>query len=216
MRKFLSVLLGIFLLSSFSCAYAQTETVAFMHKTFDVKLPDNYCRVPADDRLFRLHQRAYGKSVKLGFIAAKCDAVRDLVEGRSKSLSHFIAVEQIGIDRKFVKFGFGSWAYVTLITAFKPNFAKLEKRLKDKLEDEYQTTITNINYAPVSKNNKSVLFEATGTINDSERSVNVHVYAFTKLAYSIPLAIHVYDENLSEGQLRDSLKELAEAIKAIM
>ena len=46
--------------------------------------------------------------------------------------------------------------------------------------------------------------------------MNVHVFAFTKLAYSIPLAIHVYDENLSEGQLRESLKELAEALKAIM
>lgn len=215
MRKILSVLLCIFFISSVSCAHAQTETVAFMHKTFEVKLPDNYCKVPADHRLFRLHQRAYGKSVKLGFIAGKCDAVRDLIEGRSNYLTHFIAMEQIGIDRKFEKWGYGSWAYVTLITAFKPkSFTKLENRLKDKLE-EYQTTITNINYAPVSKNNKSVLFEATGTINDNERSVNVHVYAFTKLAYSIPLAIHVYDENLTEWQLKESLGELSDAIKAI-
>ncbi len=215
MRKILSVLLGVFFLCTSSCALAQTETVAFMHKTFEVKLPDNYCRVPTDHRLFRLHQRAYGKSVKLSFIAGKCDAVRDLVEGRSNYLKHFIAMEQIGIDRKFEKFGFGSWAYVTLITAFRPKtFTKLENRLKEKLE-EYQTTITNINYAPVSKNNKSVLFEATGTINDAERSVNVHVYAFTKLAHSIPLGVHVYDEDLSESQLKASLSELADAISAI-
>lgn len=215
MRKILSVLIGTLFLSVCSSVYAQTETVAFMHKTYDVKLPDNYCKVPAEHRLFRLHQRAYGKSVKLGFIAGKCDAVRDLVEGRTNSLPHFIAMEQIGIDRKFEKFSFGSWAYVTLITAFKPNFTKLENRLKVKLA-EYQTTITNINYAPVSKNNKSVLFDASGTLNDAERSVNVHVYAFTKLSYSIPLAIHVYDEDLSEGQLNESLQELSEAVKAIL
>ena len=215
MRKFLSVLIGALFISAQSCAFAQTETVAFMNKTFGVSLPDNYCRVPKDDRLFLLHQRAYGKSVKMGFMAAKCDAVRDLVEGRSKTLSHFIAIEQIGIDRKFEKFGFGSWAYVTLITAFKPkSFTKLENRLKDKLE-EYQTTITNINYYPVQKNNKSVLFEATGTINDTERSVNVHVFAFTKLSSSIPMAIHVYDEAPSEVQLKNSLAELATAIKAL-
>ena len=216
MRKFLSVLLGLFFISSVSCAYAQKETVAFMHKTFEVTLPDNYCRVPTDHRFFRMHKRAYGKSVKLGFIAGKCDAVRDLVEGRSNHVSHFIAMEQIGIDGKFEKWSFGSWAYVTLITAFKPkSFTKLENRLKDKLE-EYQTTITNINYAPVSKNSKRVLFEATGTINDAERSVNVHVYAFTKLAYSIPLGIHVFDEDLSEEQLKESLVELSAAVKAIM
>ncbi len=214
MRKILSALIGSFLLLVSSGSYAQTETIAFMHKTFRVTLPDNYCRVPQDDRLFKLHQRAYGKSVKLGFMAARCDAVRDLVEGRTKSIPHFIAIEQIGIDRKFVKFNFGSWAYVTLITAFKPKFAKLENRLKDKLE-EYQTTITNINYEPVAKNNKSVLFEATGTINDTERSVNVHVYAFTKLSSSIPMAIHVYDEVTSESVLKASLSELATAIEAL-
>ncbi len=214
MRKLFFIVLSVLLLEFCTPALAQVETVAFMHKTFDVRLPDDYCRIPADSRFYKMHQRAYGKSVKLGFMAAKCSMVRDLVEGRAHSVPHFIAIEQIGIDRKFERFSFGKWAYVTLITAFKPKFAKLERRLKEKLT-EYETTITKINYEPVKKTSSEVLFEATGVITDPKGAVNAHVFAYTRLYYKIPVAIHVYDENPSDAQLDDSLRELAAAVKSL-
>lgn len=209
--------LYFFLFVSLSLFWGQAnaQVATFFNHKFDVKLPSQYCTLPIDSNFYKFNKDMFGKSIKLGFIAAPCSFVRDLVHGKNSTLPHYIAFELVGIENTFVKFPFGDYAYVNLITSVNPdNLDKVSERLNRKSKN-YRVTFSNLSYKMMNKSNQSVSYVARATMDGFDKNTNISLLAMTKLVDSIPVAVHVYDENASVSSLQSSYSQLVDAVNSL-
>ncbi len=196
-------------------AYAAKHPITFLDYSFSVDLPENYCELDQKSRYYAFNQKAFGKSIKFGIIAGRCSDLKALYAGKISSLPHYIAVEQIGIDRKFIKFKLGSFAYTTLLSTFRiKNFSKLEKRLNEKLKP-FDTTLSELGYVTLKKTSSSILYQGFGKLKDEKKQVGVNIFAYTRLLRFIPVAVHVYDEEPTNEVLSQSLVVLNSVISSL-
>ena len=207
--SFLFISLSLFL------GQANAQVATFFNHKFDVKLPSDYCTLPIDSNFYKFNKDMFGKSIKLGFIAAPCITVRLLTHSKISSLPHYIAFELVGIENTFVKFPFGDYAYVNLITVANPEDLNTVSARLNRKSNNYRVSFSNLAYKLMNKSNKAVTYVARATMDGFGKTTNISLIAMSKLVNDIPVAVHVYDEDTSQSKLQISYAQLLDAVNSL-
>ena len=211
-RCFLGLLLFSVSLTGHAYGFAYEFKTTVLDREISTLIPKGYCEVPLTHEHVKFYDEIFGSSVKILHFAGHCDEVALLLAGKTNFLKHHIAIEQIGIDGAFIRFLMGKLAYVTMITAFKANLQKIEKNVSEDTAP-LGFTVSNMDYHVKSKTGSYVFFEAEAIKNFPKNKVPMHFYAYTSLIFSIPMAVHVYDEDVSHDNLVFSYATLHNLIK---
>ncbi len=189
---------------------ASSHVISILDTFLDMPVPEGYCIVDSNTDFYRFNQTALGNSVKILYMASDCKSVEALNSGKEKTLSHYIAFEQIGIKNRFIRFTFGDLFYVNMIRAFRlKDLSKYEERVNEKLEG-MNITLTNLRSELVSSDDRSLTYRASATLNGFNQNVPVELNAVTFLFRQLPVAIHTYDCNPDEHSYKKSQTEISE------
>lgn len=199
----------LFLIFSLLFSAASSAHVINISDTVvDMPLPDGYCVLDHRTPFYRFNETALGSSVKLLLIASDCQSVKDVASGREKTLKHYIAMEQVGIKKRFIRFTFGDMFYVNLIRSFRlKDLSKYEHRINEKLEEQ-NVVLRNIQANLAASDESSLTYRASANLTGFDKKVKVNLNAVTFLYRELPFALHTYDENADENTLKKSMKEL--------
>lgn len=201
-----------------AAAAGLTQSVEVLGESISYTLPEGYCPLEESaerERAFVTYMdKAVGSSLKILRIAVPCtDLSAFRRDPEAGYFQRYVAVAEVGLDRRMIKFRLGTTLYLKLLSSFKPTkLEKAERRANKRLND-FGDGVRDLKFSYLGDEYGFALYTGSAMLKRHELSDEMMVRATggTSLSHSVPMAAFVYD---SSGEL--DFKEMSNLIVPVL